>query len=220
LFEDVRLHRLIELAGGVENCRVLELGPLEGAHSYMLEKAGARSVLAIEACVMSFVKCLIVKELLGLQRVAFEFGNFMPFLEESTESFDLIVASGVLYHQAEPLRLLKLLGERTATVFLWTHYYQEDVDSDRIKAHDFTRVPGVRLDGFECDMYRLEYDRYLRFGKYRGGVDPYTNWMSRGDLLAALRHFGFSNLEIAFEQTVHPFGPNLTVLARRGPPEP
>ena len=54
LFEDPRLQRLIELAGGIKDYRVLELGPLEGAHSYMMEKAGARSVLAIEACVMSF----------------------------------------------------------------------------------------------------------------------------------------------------------------------
>src|SRR5215471_6813077 len=81
LFEDVRIQRLIELAGGIEGMHVLELGPLEGGHSYMLEKAGARSVLAIEACVLSYLKCLIVKELAGLQRVSFRYGNFMPFFD-------------------------------------------------------------------------------------------------------------------------------------------
>jgi SAM-dependent methyltransferase len=215
LFEDPGLQHAIALVGGIEGLRILELGPLEGAHSYSLEKAGAQSVLAIEACVMSYLKCLIVKELAGLQRVSFKFGNFVPFLETTTERFDLIVASGVLYHQREPLQVLEAIARRTDRVYLWTHYYQEGHDADRIKADDFTRVPGVRLDGFACDLFRLEYDTYLPHGKYRGGVHDHSHWMKRDDLLACLRHVGLTDIEIMAEQTVHPFGPNLTVLARR-----
>jgi hypothetical protein len=220
LFEDARLQRLIDLAGGIENYRILELGPLEGGHSYLMEKAGAHSVLAIEACVLSYLKCLIAKEITGLRRVAFQFGNFVPFLETSTERFDLIVASGVLYHQREPLQLLEAIAQHTDRVFLWTHYYLEGHDTDYVKAEYFTRVPGAPLNGFACDLFRLEYDRYLPNGKYRGGVHDHAHWMKRDDLLACLRHVGFTNIEIAFEQTEHPFGPNLTLLARRAPAAP
>ena len=62
--------------------------------------------------------------------------------------------------------------------------------------------PAFVLDGFQCDLFRLEYDTYLKYGKYRGGVDRYTHWMKRDDLLAALRHFGLTEIEIPFEQTV------------------
>jgi hypothetical protein len=41
LFQDVRLAWAIDQLGGVGSKTVLELGPLEGGHAYMLEHAGA-----------------------------------------------------------------------------------------------------------------------------------------------------------------------------------
>jgi hypothetical protein len=49
LFEDPRLVWAIDRLGGVRGKSVLELGPFEGGHSYMLERAGATSIDAIEA---------------------------------------------------------------------------------------------------------------------------------------------------------------------------
>ncbi len=49
LFEDGRIIDAIQQFGGVEGMRVLELGPLEGAHSYMMELYGAASVTAVES---------------------------------------------------------------------------------------------------------------------------------------------------------------------------
>src|SRR5690349_6333313 len=71
LFEDDRIKWAIEQFGGATNFTALELGPLEGGHSYMLERQGATSVLAIEANVRAYLKCLITKELLGLKKVTF-----------------------------------------------------------------------------------------------------------------------------------------------------
>ena len=42
LFEDQRLVWALQRLGGVKGKRVLELGPLEGGHTYMLEQAGPR----------------------------------------------------------------------------------------------------------------------------------------------------------------------------------
>ena len=48
LFEDPRIDWALQGLGGVQDKEVLELGPLEAAHTYMLERAGARSITAIE----------------------------------------------------------------------------------------------------------------------------------------------------------------------------
>ena len=46
---------------GVDGRRVLELGPLEGGHSYMLQRAGAARVLAIEANTRAFLKFYAIR---------------------------------------------------------------------------------------------------------------------------------------------------------------
>src|SRR4051812_20493353 len=63
LFHDPRTVWALERLGSVAGQTVLELGPLEGGHTYMLHQGGAR-VLAIEANKRAYLKCLIVKELL------------------------------------------------------------------------------------------------------------------------------------------------------------
>ncbi|UCI10438.1 hypothetical protein [Mesorhizobium sp. B1-1-8] len=59
LFQDARVQWAIEKAGGVAGKRILELGPLEGAHTYMLSQAGATSVLGLEANTRCFLKTLL-----------------------------------------------------------------------------------------------------------------------------------------------------------------
>src|SRR6058998_2055014 len=56
LFQDGRVKWAVEQFGGVEGQTILELGPLEGAHTYMLEKMGAASVTAIEANTRAYLK--------------------------------------------------------------------------------------------------------------------------------------------------------------------
>ena len=49
LFEDSRIEWLMTELGDLHGMHILELGPLEGGHSYMLERSGAESITAIEA---------------------------------------------------------------------------------------------------------------------------------------------------------------------------
>src|SRR5262249_23696034 len=59
-FGDPRLKWGVERLGGVTDRRVIELGPLEGGHTWMLEQLGAAEVVAIEASDRAFLKCLLV----------------------------------------------------------------------------------------------------------------------------------------------------------------
>ncbi len=86
LFDDDRIHWFLKSISGVRNARVLELGPLEGGHSCMLEQAGARQVVAGESNGRAWLKCLAVKETLGLSKVHFLLGDFVRYLEGRRKS--------------------------------------------------------------------------------------------------------------------------------------
>src|SRR5664280_1000806 len=78
--------------------RILELGPLEGGHTYQFERLGAAEIIAVEANVEAYLKCLIVKELAGLKRARFLLGDVIQYLLKDTSRYDLIFCCGVLYH--------------------------------------------------------------------------------------------------------------------------
>ena len=98
LFDDERIKWLASEIGGLSEKSVLELGPLEGGHTSMLEQLGAADITAIEANTRAFLKCLIVKELLNLQHAHFLCGDCVEYLHQPGPSFEVCVASGVLYH--------------------------------------------------------------------------------------------------------------------------
>jgi hypothetical protein len=125
LFGDARIRWAIEQFGDLKGRRVLELGPLEAAHTTMLHAAGAH-VEAIEANKLAYIKCLISKEIFKLSNTSFYLGDFVQWLEQTDTTYDLIVASGVLYHMREPLRLLQAMAKRTRTIYLWTVCVEND----------------------------------------------------------------------------------------------
>jgi SAM-dependent methyltransferase len=218
LFEDPRVAWALEQLGGCQDQVVLELGPLEGGHSYLLEQAGAASVLAIEANTRAYLKCLIVKEILGLRRVRFLCGDFTAFLETVQQTFDLIFASGVLYHMRDPVGLLVKLARHTDRIYLWTHYYDADVISGlpHLKAK-FTAHEEAEVQGFKYTLHRHEYGEDLHNKNFYGGSAGFSNWLERQDIVGALRHFGFSEISTSNleEEKNHSHGPCFSVAAER-----
>ena len=89
--------------GRLDGMRVLELGPLEAGHSYQLENLGAEYLLGIEANAEAYLKCLIVKEMLNLQKCHFLLGDVENFLKKTDKTFDMVFCSGILYHMQDPL---------------------------------------------------------------------------------------------------------------------
>jgi 2-polyprenyl-3-methyl-5-hydroxy-6-metoxy-1,4-benzoquinol methylase len=130
LFEDPKIQwaaeKLQELGVTLSGSTVLELGPLEGGHTYSLSKAGAASVTAIEAHQEAYLKCLISKELLGMERVNFLLGDAVAFLRQIGHSYDIGIASGILYHMADPVELIELLCLRCRAVYVWTVHWDQE----------------------------------------------------------------------------------------------
>lgn len=218
LFDDDRVKWFLKEIGGVAGKKVLELGPLEGGHTCMLEKAGAAQITAIEANSRAFLKCLIVKELFGLQRSRFLCGDFMEYLRQDGPGFDVCLAAGVLYHVQNPVELLALLARRCiGHLLLWTHYYDKALVAFNPElASRFTAAQPVEHAGFSCTLHRQEYRTDLKRPGFCGGGKATSQWLSRDDILKGLSHFGFRDLRIGFDEPRHPHGPALAIVAARG----
>ena len=210
-FDDPRLHWSIPKLD-VAGASVLELGPLEGGHSYMLERAGAASILAIESNRRAFLRCLATKELVDLRATRFECGDFLEFLRASDETFDVCVACGVLYHLLDPVELLALLSRRARRVFIWTHHYDPEVLAGSRRFGPPTRRT---TEGFEHQLHPRPYSRIgIRLAGFPGGSNRSAAWLGRADLIGALAHFGWSDVEVGGETRDTYPGPAISLVAR------
>jgi hypothetical protein len=218
LFEDARITWLAEVLRGFNGLRVLELGPLEAAHTTMLERGGADSILAIESNIHAYLKCLIVKELLGLQRSSFLLGDFVSYLRENSDNFDLCVASGILYHMQEPTEVLSLIGQTADLLLLWTHYFNEElIASQPAVAEKFSSAHNCVFGDFQYVQHKYEYGAALQWQGFCGGAKPFSYWLSRDDILTVLRLVGYSEVIVNFDHPNHPNGPAFAVIASKTP---
>ena len=218
LYADRWLHWGLERLGGVQGQRVLELGPLEGSHSWLLASKGAASVTAVEANRRAYLKCLVMKEILGTDRVRVLLGDVNGYLAQAPDPrYDLAVASGVLYHMTDPVALLARLARAADRLYLLTTYYDQQVMDARPKLA--ARFRGSEMREVEGFRHRLHVHSYqaARFNPaYCGGPASASRWLSRDDLLGALRHVGFTDIEVGLDDPAHQNGPVLVLVARQG----
>ncbi len=216
LFGDERVPWAIERFGGVAGKTVLELGPLEGGHSWMLGMSGAQ-VTAIESQTRAYLRCLIAKELIGMPTVTFLLGDFNEYMRDDPEHVDVCFASGVLYHMRNPVETIDLMARVSDQLFLWTHYYDAGViRSSDLLSPRFTKVSTASYKGFDHTLHQFDYQYALDSNAFCGGGNVFSNWLTRDELMGALEHFGWSVDAVAFETTYeHPHGPALSLAATK-----
>ena len=215
-FNDMRVAYAADQFGSLEGKSVLELGPLEGAHSWTLAQRGA-AVDAVEANKTAYLRCLVTKEITGLANVRFHLGDAVKWLEDNSRRYDLVFACGVLYHMPDPVRLLRAIAARTDAVYLWTHY----VDFDGFSAGDKRRADwGATLErqdvgGETIRTFRRGYLKANEAATFCGGAFDDHRWMDRGDILKVLALLGFGTIAVAHDDHSSPFGSSFSVFARR-----
>ena len=219
-FADNRIEWAEQQLGGFRDRKILELGPLEGGHTYMLEKAGASSIIAIEANTAAYLKCLITKEILNLKKSRILLGDFNRYLEETNEHFDICIAVGVLYHMTDPVNLLHLIAQHANAVFLSTHYYDENVIQTRSGlAQSFGKGETRESHGFRYKAYKYTYSETLDWTKFLGGSAAYSNWLERETIVSCLTRFGFEQIQIGLDDPDHVHGPSFALIGTK-PPHP
>ncbi len=216
-YADPRILWAIEQLGSLKDKKVLELGPLEASHTYMLEKEAPAFIHAIEANRTAFLRCLVVKELLDLKRARFFLGDFMPWLQTTDTRYDFIVASGVLYHMRKPFELLELMAGKCDAFYLWTHYFDETAmpPGDRRRKAFLDKTETEMFHGTPVTLHQRSYFSAWRDKAFCGGMYDLHNWVEKKDILAAIKALGFDDIRIAHDEPAHQNGPSFSVFARR-----
>jgi hypothetical protein len=216
LFDAHPIQWLIDRCGGVKNRTVLELGPLECGNSYMLERNGARRVVAVEANSHAFLRALIVKNLLDLNRTKLLFGDFVPYLD-TCPNFDVVLASGVLYHMQNPLQLLVRATRVAPTLLVWSHYYDRPL-IDRADPNIATKIDHqpseLAFEDVRATSYVYRYTDALAWKGFCGGPRQSSAWLPWPEITRVLEELGFRVGENKFEND-HPNGPAVYFVAHR-----
>ena len=216
LFEDGRIRWLSQMVGGFTGKNVLELGPLEAGHTFMVHAGGAAAVTAIEANSRSYLKCLCVKEAMKLDRARFLYGDAVQYMQTCEQKFDVCIASGILYHSNKPVEFLHDIGRVSDTVFIWTHYYEPEALSklgEQFK--QFDKPADVNVNGKTYTLVKRNYAEALNWAGFSGGGDTSAKWLTRDSLMRVIEDAGFKVEAVNFDQPNHQNGPALALVARR-----
>lgn len=216
LFEDGRVTWALDRLGGAQGKTVVELGPLEGGHTYMLEQAGASDIIAIEANKLCYLKCLIAKELLNTKKSQFLLGDFSQWLDQNQRRFDIGWVAGVLYHMDDPTRLLRQMGAVSDQLYIYTHYIPDDgYSDDEPWTKTIERVEDRDCAGTIIPHYVKTYLAMGQTAKYCGGVYTTASWIKRSAILDTLRSLGYSKIETDLDNREHPNGPCFHLVASK-----
>jgi hypothetical protein len=225
MFEDSRpAWAASVIPGGFADKDVLELGPFEGYQTHGIARAGARRIVSVEANSINFLKCLCVKELYGLDAAHLLFGDIVGYVATCAERFDVVCASGVLYHLQNPIDCIAGMARLAPYAYVWTHYYDHAAMAALGEVQRRHFVPGgdvVRRYGdrdivlharsYLIPNYRNEIPAY-----WEGGFEEISYWLEKDDIVWLFERAGMTVAEIEFDDTTINGLPAFGFVARRG----
>ncbi|MFN8117398.1 MAG: class I SAM-dependent methyltransferase [Bacteroidia bacterium] len=216
LFNDPRI-KLLNDHVGLNGKSVLELGPLEAGHTYMMHKFGASSIVAVEANNRALLKCLLVKEMYQLNRANFLYGGVIAYLDDTRRKFDVCVASGILYHMTDPSNFLELCSKVSDRLFIWTHYAgDKEIKSHPVLSEKIKHTEEKDYKGYKYAEYHYEYDAALGWAGFCGGATPYCRSITKETIFEILKLNGFQNIKVFFDElSSNPNGPQICFLAEK-----
>ena len=192
---DKRVERFFSFAPRTET--ILELGSLEGAHSFILAKhPGVERVLGVEGRESNLRKARFVQELLRIRNVEFVQANLERADLAALGKFDAVFCCGLLYHLPAPWKLLEQLPVVAPTLFLWTHYAAE------VETRDITNGLRGKIH------HEGGTDEPL------SGMSPTAMWLTLESIVRVLRTSGYQKIEVIHDDPTHANGPAASIGAR------
>jgi hypothetical protein len=192
---DVRVERFLRYAPNART--ILELGSLEGAHSFILaQNADVERVVALEGREANLRKARLVQQLLEIGNVKFEQANLEDADLTAFGEFDAVFCCGLLYHLPEPWRLLERLPAAAPLLFIWTQYAADNEARDIGRGlHGKTHVEGGADEPLS-------------------GLSPTATWLTLQSLRNLLGACGYKRVDVIHDDPDHPNGPAVTIGAR------
>lgn len=172
--------------------RVLELGSLEGGHTFQLA-ARAAEVVAVESRPSNIRRARYVQRLLGATGIRWVEADVELTDLSPHGAFDAVFCAGVLYHLPEPSKLLDQIVRLAPGALIWTHV--------------------ARSGSAEHDGFVGEWFGELGLRDPTSGMSARSFWPTRESLLARLSR-DYRSVEVAQEDPHHPNGHALTLVVR------
>ncbi|PZR72570.1 MAG: hypothetical protein DLM73_12855 [Chthoniobacterales bacterium] len=192
--EDPRVDQFLRFAP--EAATILELGALEGAHTFILaERPGVKRVLALEGREKNLRKARFVQKLLRARNADFAQANLEQAGLAAFGKFDAVFCSGLLYHLPEPWKLIEQLPAVAPRLFIWTHYASEE------EAREVPKGLRGKIHGEGGPDEPLS------------GMSPTATWLTLESLRSVLTASGYQTVEIIDNEPAHPNGPAVTIGA-------
>jgi hypothetical protein len=197
----------------VRDQRVLELGALNGIHSFILEKLGVSETISVEGREENLLECLKLKELYGLDRTTFVLHDIEKLycMEQQplfSGLFDLVYCCGLLYHLPEPARALRWFRSEAPTLFLSTHY----VEGAELWRYCEPTFQFGRPSIYEGREYTGAWYREAGRHDPLSGLSPLSFWPCETALVAMVRDAGYSRISVLGKDLQYNT-PQITLLA-------
>jgi SAM-dependent methyltransferase len=185
--------RIADFFAAFPGCRmVLELGSLEGAHTFQLADR-VEGVVGVEGRRRNVEKERFVQRLLGVENVTFVEADLQTLPLASLGRFDAVFCSGLLYHLPRPWLLLDQFSAVTGNVLVSTHYAAE-------ATREVDGIPG-------------RWTREFGLRDPLSGLSRRSFWMTLPALIARLEENGYA-VEVIRRDPEHPNGPIVTLVGR------
>ena len=192
---------LDQARGDLSRMRILDVGCLEGGYAATFARLGAREVVGLEIRDVNLARCRFLQERLGLSNLSFVKGDAKTMSRDELGVFDLVFASGILYHLDDPFDFVRRCSELTTDMLLLdTH-----VASLHAYAHRCSRELVARewQGATYLGRVAIEYERELSREELE--VFPWTAygnqtsfWLTEASLVRLLRNVGFPLISKVF----------------------
>jgi len=106
-----------------------------------------------------------------------------------------------------PLRLIELISKVSPRIIIWTQIAGS-------KQQATWKPIQIESEGFGVTGYLHQYNDPSNDDNFIGGVANYSTWLTKADLLKALQHFGFSNVQLG-QESENQFGQEITLTASK-----
>jgi hypothetical protein len=198
---DARVDQFFHFAP--EAATILELGSLEGAHSFSLaQRPGVKRVVALEGREFNLRKARFVQELLHISNVEFAQANLENSDLTAFGTFDAVFCSGLIYHLPEPWKLISQLPALAPNLFIWTHY-AADADAETVSEGLRGKI---HAEGGAADPL--------------SGMSATATWLTLESLITLLTKSGYADVEVIANEPAHTNGPAVTIVATTSPANP
>jgi 2-polyprenyl-3-methyl-5-hydroxy-6-metoxy-1,4-benzoquinol methylase len=207
-----RLKRVVQMVSDLSNkpvseCRILDLGCLNGLFSIELAQHGA-SVVGIEIREANIQKALFCRDVLGLENLEFIKDDVRNISVEKYGRFDVIICSGILYHlpALDAIHLIQTMYQMVdRVVIIDTHTALEPLE--KISHSNGTYWGSIYVEHAE-DLTQEQKEKSL----WASADNNTSFWFTRPSLINILSRAGFSSIHECFNP-IHIQHPDRCTLA-------